>query len=147
MYVIQCIPFQKLFKVKMSNFKLLKELAQSSSVLIVEDQKELNNEFFEFFSLFFKNVQSAFNGEEGLAKLLEQDFDIVISDITMPVKNGIDMIKEFKNINSIKSPNFIIISGHTSEYKDKIEKLELKYYFEKPHNTEILCDTLIKILS
>lgn len=54
-------------------------------------------------------VRYARNGKEALSLLKEQDCDIIISDIDMPVMNGLELFRE------VGAPNkFIFMSGDTS---------------------------------
>lgn len=48
---------------------------------------------------FVKEVYLASNGEEGLKIALEKDIDIIVTDIMMPVMNGIEMLKSSKEHN------------------------------------------------
>lgn len=129
----------------MADYKLLKQLSENRSILIVEDDLALNEELTEFFSIFIEDIHSAFNGEEGLNKLLEKDFDAVITDVNMPEKNGLEMIQEFKSNNSNSNTSFIVLSGHCDEIKNELENLQLKYYLQKPQAPDTLCELLISI--
>ncbi len=68
-------------------------------ILLIEDsdsQRELLKDFL------IKNgydVLTAANGEEGIARYKSDDIDLVISDFRMPVKNGLDVLREIKAIN------------------------------------------------
>lgn len=131
----------------MSNIELLASLAKDKNILVVEDHIDLNEELTDYFSIFFGNTKSAFDGKEGLQMLSNNSFDVVLSDISMPNKNGLEMIEEFKLINSNSKLEFIVLSGHINEYKDKLESLNVKNYFLKPLDMDQLTDKLINLLS
>ncbi len=59
-------------------------------------------------------VDTASNGEEALKKALKNDFDVIILDISMPVKSGLDVLKELKE----KKPglNILMLSIHPEEH-------------------------------
>ncbi|HAH35772.1 MAG TPA: response regulator, partial [Algoriphagus sp.] len=57
-------------------------------------------------------VSEAKDGEEGLAKLKEEDFDLVLCDVKMPKMDGIEVLDQAKALE--KSPQFIMISAHGS---------------------------------
>jgi CheY-like chemotaxis protein len=67
-------------------------------ILIVEDN-ELNRMVLEEFLNLINpelDIVLSFNGKAGLAKIEETKFDVVFSDIDMPIMNGIEMIREIR---------------------------------------------------
>ena len=58
------------------------------------------------------SVQTAENGEEALGRLKEHAFDIVISDIYMPILNGIDLQKGMRRIPGSEAIPFIFVSAY-----------------------------------
>ncbi len=132
----------------MDNYKLLQKLAANRSILIIEDDKELNIELSEIFAIFFTKIASAFDAEEGLKKLRTNDFDIVISDITIPKKSGLKMISEFRAGHSHQSPlpNFIVLSGHVENYLEELQVLDIEHFLAKPYDPDTLFDIIISIL-
>mgnify|MGYP003571689000 CR=1 FL=1 len=106
----------------------LKEL----KLLFVEDEKDLLDIISDTLVKLQANFLTATNGEEALAVLEEHsDIDAVITDINMPVMNGLDMIKIIKE----KQPDLtiIIMSAHTeTEYIEKAEEYGVKDYLLKP---------------
>jgi YesN/AraC family two-component response regulator len=57
-------------------------------------------------------VRTAENGEEALRALKEKPYDIVISDIYMPVLNGIDLQKSMRRIDGCETIPFIYVSAY-----------------------------------
>ena len=78
----------------------LNHLAKSISVLYVEDDKETREQFEDIFTLFFKEIKSTKNGQEALEIYNKKQYDIIITDLTMPLMNGIDLISEILKIDS-----------------------------------------------
>jgi two-component system response regulator (stage 0 sporulation protein F) len=79
------------------------------------------------------NIQTATSGTEGLKKLGENPSTaIVISDMKMPGMNGIDFIRQAKNI--YPDTVFYILTGFglTPEISDAINERLIKKYFPKP---------------
>ena len=115
-------------------------------LLFVEDEEDLLqiiNDTLEKLSL---NFVTATNGEEAL-EILAQDSDIdyVITDINMPVMNGLDMIKIIreKDINV----GIVIMSAHTeTEYIKKAEEYGVADYLLKPFDFIKFIDLMIKKL-
>jgi YesN/AraC family two-component response regulator len=106
----------------------LKEL----KLLFVEDEKDLLDIISDTLVKLQANFLTASNGEEALDVLAQHDdIDAIITDINMPVMNGLDMIKTIKE----KNPNLtiIIMSAHTeTEYIQKAEEYGVNDYLLKP---------------
>jgi len=102
-----------------------KQLSKQFSALYVEDDKELYKLTKVLLELLFKEVYCAKDGEEALNLYIdyfdEHDryIDIVISDIEMPVINGIELCKKIIELNQNQK---ILI---TSAYNDKKYLIEL----------------------
>src|SRR5574344_2457708 len=71
------------------------------TVLYVEDEKDLREVTSSILQSFTKNQYIAANGQEGYELFLKHnsDIDLIISDINMPILNGLEMIKKIKDIN------------------------------------------------
>ena len=75
------------------NIVKLKKYASACSVLYVEDDEVIRTATASFLGRFFSDIVLAEDGEIGLEKYKEREFDIVITDINMPNMNGIEMIE------------------------------------------------------
>lgn len=82
----------------MSLVKQLRTEAEHLTILVVEDDPILNEELMELLAMFFKDVFSAKNGLEGFEKFQELQPDIILSDITMPKMNGVELSSNIRKI-------------------------------------------------
>ncbi|RXK11932.1 two-component system response regulator [Halarcobacter mediterraneus] len=101
-------------------------------LLFVEDEEDLIDIISDTLNKLNVQYLTASNGEEAL-KIIDDNPDItmIITDINMPVMNGLDMIKELKN-KKINTP-IIVMSAHTElEYINKAKELGVKDYLLKP---------------
>ncbi|MGE5945056.1 MAG: response regulator, partial [Flavobacteriales bacterium] len=107
-------------------------------ILIVEDNDELR----KYLSLELRSqfhVIEAVNGQEGLDMALETSPDLIISDILMPIKNGIDLCKDIKtNLKTSHIP-FILLTARTT-VDDQIIGIETgaDVYITKPFSIRFL---------
>ncbi len=93
----------------------------------------------------FKVLGICKNGREGLSKILEQKPELVFTDITMPVMNGLDMIEEVKK-NHFHT-RFVILTGYADfEYARKAIHLGVSDYLLKPIDLKTLEDILLSCL-
>lgn len=88
----------------------LRNAAKNITVLYVEDDPLIRQEYFKFLSRFFDTVVCHEDGESGLAAALQQKYDLVISDIQMPRMSGLQMIEKIKE--HYPDQATILISAH-----------------------------------
>lgn len=83
-----------------------------SKILIIEDEAAIRNVIKNILLDEDKSyeVEVAEDGEEGLSKIKSMDFDLIISDIKMPKKDGVQVLVEALEYNPDLS--FLMISGH-----------------------------------
>lgn len=83
-------------------------------------------------------VDYAEDGETGLKKAFESDFDIIIVDLLLPKKDGAEFLKMFRDENKV-TPIIILSAIHDQETKIKLLDLGADDYMEKPFSfTELL---------
>lgn len=90
-------------------------------------------------------VGIASNGEEEL-KYIEQFLpDIVITDIEMPKKNGIDVIETVKDFKKV--PDFIVITGGADkDIMQRLYQLPIKKICYKPVDIQMLIDEILLMI-
>jgi len=84
-------------------------MANGKRVLVIDDEDMIRDVIKVILTDAGYQVIGAVNGEEGLRKLESQDFDLVITDILMPEKEGVETIIEIKK--SRPQMRIIAISG------------------------------------
>ena len=105
---------------------------EKDKILIAEDDSDIR----ELLTLYLESnnykVSLASNGEEALAKLESDFFDLAIVDIMMPKMNGYELIKKVRSFSDIP----IIITSAKSLDNDKILGIDIgaDVYITKPFN-------------
>ena len=92
--------------------------------------------------MLFKSVDTATNGEEALSLYNAHNYNLVITDISMPKVNGFELIKKIKEQNKLQK-TIIISAYNTQEYKDTALKLKIDGFLLKP----IEMTDIVKILT
>lgn len=125
----------------MNKLRELKARANGICVLYVEDDPDLQESMRLYLGKIFDDVRVAKNGQEGLELYKQRPADIVISDILMPLMNGVEMLGRIKAL--APNQNTIITSAHTesSFFIDAI-KLGVNSYIIKPIDYEQMIDVL-----
>lgn len=79
-------------------------------VLVVDDEKEFAQKIGKRLELRNFDVTCVFSGDEALALIRKQDFDVVLLDVLMSGRNGLDTLKEIKTINPLIQ--IIMLTGY-----------------------------------
>ncbi len=102
------------------------------TILLVENDIDLIQVYKEILESHEFDVQTAFNGKEGVEKFKQTKPSLVIMDGDMPVLNGFEAFKQIKEID--KNANVVIVTGFTEfELKSQeVIKLGLIKVISKP---------------
>lgn len=65
----------------------------NKKILVIDDEKNIRELFSDFLSWYGYYVMTVENGSEGLRRLKEANFDVVLSDINIPGISGIELMK------------------------------------------------------
>jgi len=92
-------------------------------------------------------VQEASNGAEALALVNGNQFDLILSDINMPVMDGLEFVRHLQEIESAKNTPVVMITTEGGE-KHVMEALSLgaKGYIRKPFTPDQVKEHVIPIL-
>lgn len=94
----------------MSDSQELKSIAKTLRVLYVEDEDDAREHTADILKLFFNHVALAKNGKEALDFFSKEVFDLVITDLTMPVMDGIEMLEHIYMLNP--KQHVIVTTAH-----------------------------------
>lgn len=116
---------------------------KEQTLLIVEDNVDIGNYIAELLSDEFTILQ-AYNGKEGLEMAIEKSPDLIISDVMMPIMDGIELTHNLKtNVTTSHIP--VILLTARASFTNKMEGFETGAddYVTKPFN-EVLLRARIK---
>lgn len=125
----------------MVNLDILKKFR----VLYVEDDLETREELEMMLKLKIQHIYVADNGKTGLALYKQYKPDIVITDIQMPLMNGLSMAADIRAINP-EQPIIILSAYNDTEYLFRAMQIGLQDYITKPISVAHLLDKLLKIV-
>jgi CheY-like chemotaxis protein len=102
------------------------------NILIVDDERNYRDLLRECFEAEKWIVFSAENGEEGLKKLEEAKIDVIVSDIFMPVMNGIKFRDKVRENPDYANLPFLFVSGYSDNYTlNAVRFPKLEVFIEK----------------
>lgn len=144
------LPIERIEKIKKQE-KTPEEVAEAglhkkNSILIVEDNLEIQKLLREVFQENYK-VYTADHGRDAVAKIKKHIPDLVVSDIMMPLMNGIELCNYIKQDENLNHTPVILLTAKT-QVNDKLLGLEsgADAYITKPFNIEELTSTVANIL-
>ena len=114
------------------------------NVLYVEDDEGIREAFVLIIERYVKKLFVATNGEEGLELFKNNQIDIILTDIKMPVMNGLEMAKQIKEINDEVPLIFMTAFGYNQYLKEALD-IGVEGYLIKPIDRNKLFDKLNKI--
>ncbi|RKD90325.1 hybrid sensor histidine kinase/response regulator transcription factor [Mangrovibacterium diazotrophicum] len=119
----------------------------SEEILIVEDNPELLDYLISLIGSHYK-IKTAPNGKEALKLIRDGIPDLILTDLMMPVMDGMTLSKTLKADTNTRFIPIIILSAKTDE-TSKIEGYQLNVddYVEKPFNPNVLLSKIRSILN
>lgn len=136
--------------IKNSEFQIIEEVSSEfeekitltentkPKILIVDDNSELRLMIKEELTSDF-NILEASDGKEGYDIMVKERPKLVISDIMMPVEDGISMLKRMKGNSKIKNiPIFMLTAKNSQETRIECLTLGADDYIEKPFSMEFV---------
>jgi len=118
-------------------------------ILVVDDFQTMRRIIRNYLrQLGFNNVEEAEDGDVALEKLIETQFDFVITDWNMPKMTGIDLLKKIRAENNFKNiPVLIITAEAEKENVVQAAQAGVNDYIVKPFTPEVLQAKIEKIFS
>ena len=118
-------------------------------ILVVDDELQIRTMLTQMLELEGFKVYTAENGEEGLALVGKHAFDLVITDMIMPVKDGLkfimELVRDYPELKilaisgggAIKAERYLTMAGYLGDIAT----------LEKPFKREVLLDLVSKQLA
>ena len=110
---------------------------QKQTVCIIDDDPNIQEIYRVKFTQEEFDVHVAGNGEEGLSLVRQKKPDIILLDLQMPVKDGIETLRELKNDAALSQIPVVVLSNQDDEQAFKeVGKLDAtRFYLVKALTT------------
>ena len=118
-----------------------------AKVLVVDDSNSIR----DMVSFTLKGAgyetDEAANGQEGLAKASGGNFDLVITDVNMPIMDGITLCQEMRKLPSYKfTPILMLTTESSTDMKMKGKEAGATGWLVKPFNPDKLLSTIKRVI-
>ena len=120
------------------------------TVLVADDSSIVQNLARKIFSQQNYQIVSAKDGKEVLKKFKTEEIDVILMDINIPIKDGMDCTKEIRAMDDKKKASIpiIAISGNLKNYTlEDFKNAGINEFLQKPLNFDELVSLVIKYTS
>jgi len=113
------------------------DYAESRNILVIDDEAVVCNSLRRILGRQGHTVEQAMTADEGLAKLGAKDYDLVLLDLRMPGRNGIEVLQAIKDLRP--DVKVIVVTGYASiESAIEATRLGASQYIAKPFTPQEL---------
>ncbi len=93
-------------------------------------------------------VQQAADGQEALTIAAARPFDLVITDVNMPVMNGLELVRKLRTLPTYRGvPLLVLTTENSTERKLEGKDAGATGWLVKPFNPDRLLSTIARVLS
>lgn len=127
----------------LNNFDEHQMKGKNIKVLLVDDEMDFANTLAQRLKMRDLNVGTAYDGEEALARLKEDEPDVVVLDLNMPGMHGMEVLAETRR--AYPDIQVIILTGHgTDKEEEEAKKIGSCDFLNKPADIDYLEQTIRK---
>jgi len=115
-------------------------------ILVIDDNKETTTMLSKFFNSKGFEIIVSNDPMEGLGHIQQEQYDVILLDISMPLVSGFNIIQILATDETLKDQNIFIFSGanlHESQIKDLLRRDGISGFLKKP----IELDELLKAIT
>src|SRR6202451_2172577 len=111
--------------------------SSAGSVLIVDDESEIRESLQTLLEMEGFEVETAISGEDGLSQMADRPFDLVLLDLTLPGRNGMEILSEIRSHDS-RLPVIMIPANVTAENAVRAMQSAAANFVQNPWDNEKL---------
>lgn len=118
------------------------------NILLVDDKIDIQEILADFLRNNGHKTEACANGEQAIKRAKENEYDLIITDVIMPKKDGFSFLEELRSLNSEqekKTPVIIITGGSTSlDFQDTLDTIQESgnKVLRKPFNKDQFIDAV-----
>lgn len=118
-----------------------------AKILSVDDSKVIRDLVVAVLSKHGHEVVTANDGAEGLAEVRNNQFDLILSDINMPVMTGISMVSKVRRLPGYEHIPILMLTTESSDFKkSKAKNMGATGWIQKPFDPERLMKAVNKVI-
>src|SRR5512135_1582870 len=125
--------------------EILDIATQTATILVVDDEENTREGLSKILEKEGYNVEMAANGKEAMSLLKRQGFDLVITDMRMPLMDGLEVLREIKKMDEGIGVIMITAFGEVESYLEAMNMGAFEY-INKPVRVNELKRVITKVL-
>jgi CheY-like chemotaxis protein len=114
-------------------------------VLLVEDDDDTRALYGFILASAGYKVKAVKNGLEALAELQEHRPDVIVTDLVMPVVDGLQLIRIVKNRAELANIPVIAVTAHGQNLQERARSAKADKVIEKPADYRSVCDIITSV--
>jgi two-component system chemotaxis response regulator CheY len=119
-----------------------------SSILIVDDSASIRQAVKIALSRHGHSVTEAANGSEGVQKATAAKYELIITDLNMPVMDGLSMIRKLRTNTSYAGVPIVFLTTESDDgIKQQAKAAGATGWITKPFDSDHLCHIVTKVLA
>ena len=112
--------------------------------LIVDDNKEIAELLTKFLTLNGYPCDVSYNGNDGVDKILANNYDFILLDLAMPESSGFDLIESLAKKGKLKSQKIIVMTASSISDEELVQLLRKGMrYLRKPLDLDRLLEVIV----
>lgn len=113
-------------------------------ILVVEDEETIRSMLMDSLEEKGYIVQSAIDGDVGLELALKNEYDLILLDIILPKKNGLEVLSELQKVKKENLPKVLVLTnlGEADSIQKALDLGVMSYLVKADHN---LSDIVSKV--
>jgi CheY-like chemotaxis protein len=116
------------------------------TILVVDDEYALVENLVELCHDEGYGVVSAANGRDGLARLVETNPDLLITDFMMPIADGAELVRRARSLPAFRALPIIMISATLKNVALAGGTLEVSAFLKKPFAWSALLTVIVRLI-
>ncbi|PKH00116.1 response regulator [Paraglaciecola sp. MB-3u-78] len=118
-----------------------------AQILIVDDSASMRNMVATTLKSAGHQVTDAPDGQAGLNKAKSSKFDVIVTDLNMPIMNGIDLVRNLRALANYKyTPILLLTTESSMDKKSEGKAAGATGWLVKPFNPDKLLATVARVI-
>ena len=118
----------------------------SAKVLIIEDNSDSRHFLASLLKIKGFEVMEAADGLEGIKRVFTERPDVIVSDLSMPRLDGVQMLKALRSSPAFRSIPVVAVSAFGSGRLEDAARAGADYTLRKPLNCDLLLTAISRLL-
>jgi len=118
----------------------------SKKILILDDEADILETFKRNLERAGYSVTAVGDGKQGLRAAQTQQFDLIVTDVVMPVMDGFRFFKEVKQLSGYANVPVIVMTAHAG-MEDSFRVFGVAEFFAKPVQLDVVLKTIERLLN